>query len=99
MFTFLQSVFIGIAAVAVLGIGFIGAFAAANELNNLRNDIQSNDGEISTLQTRTNRACNVLNNIGGLTEVPITFASGLDSGTNAARINEILGAANRANCT
>ncbi len=87
--------FIGIAAVAVLGIGVIGAFAVANELDNLRDDIESNDGDISTLQTRTNGACNALNTIGGLAAVPV---AGVPA-TTAARINQIIAAANGASCT
>ncbi len=91
----LQSVFIGIAAVAVLGIGAIGAFAVANELNNLRDDIESNDGDISTLQTRTNGACNSLNTLGNIAAVP---AAG-NMMQNAIAINAIIAAANGASCT
>ncbi len=89
--------FIGIAVVAVLGIGVIGAFAVANELNNLRDDINSNDGDISTLQTRTNGACNSLNTLGNIAAVnPASVTLMAD---NAAAVNAIIAAANGANCT
>ncbi len=97
MISALQSVFIAIAAVAVLGIGVIGAFAVANELNNLRDDINSNDGDITTLQTRTNGACNALNTIGNVATVPT--GGGAMAMNNAVALNAILAAANGANCT
>ncbi len=77
----------------IVGVGVVAGFATANQLDTLRNDINSNDNDISALDSRMDSVCTALTRIGA---IPAAVAN---DAMLALRVNEIRAAAQGLSCT